>query len=92
MTNEEAIKLLSEAPIMGITRENSTLPLAEAIELTIKVLEQSKVTSVHWIKKPLKKYPDEYGLVCSICNRKALAEYNYCPNCGKKMRWHENDE
>lgn len=34
-----------------------------------------------WIDHPLTKYP-----ICSVCGCKALAKYNYCPNCGADMR------
>lgn len=39
----------------------------------------------HWIECPLRKYPKEHIDVCSVCDGKALAKYNYCPHCGAKM-------
>lgn len=39
----------------------------------------------HWIEEPLKKYPEQYIPVCSVCEWKAFGKYNYCPHCGARM-------
>lgn len=40
----------------------------------------------HWVKRPRKDKPSKYDLVCSVCGcDDALAEHNYCPDCGAKM-------
>ena len=38
-----------------------------------------------WISVPLKKYPNEFNLICSLCNKLAFASYDFCPHCGAKM-------
>ena len=39
-----------------------------------------------WEKKKHKIFGNSYDYVCSVCGCDyALAEYNYCPNCGAKM-------
>lgn len=48
-------------------------------------IDAETVRHGHWIECPLRKYPKEHIDVCSVCNSKALAKYNYCPNCGAKM-------
>ena len=39
-----------------------------------------------WLQKKHKIFGNSYDYVCSECGCDyALAEYNYCPNCGCKM-------
>ena len=39
-----------------------------------------------WLQKKHKIFGNAYDYVCSECGCDyALAEYNYCPNCGCKM-------
>ena len=39
-----------------------------------------------WLQKKHKIFGNAYDYVCSECGCDyALAEYNYCPNCGAKM-------
>ena len=45
-----------------------------------------------WITPELGSgYFDDYGrpefYTCSECNQTADSEYDFCPNCGKKMDW-----
>lgn len=40
----------------------------------------------HWEQKKHKLFRNTYDYVCSVCGCDyALAEYDYCPNCGSKM-------
>ena len=40
-----------------------------------------------WEHKKHKLFGNTYDYVCSVCGCDyALAEYNYCPNCGAKMK------
>lgn len=62
----------------------SALEIAHEVE-NAPAVDAVPVVHGHWIECPLKRYPKEHIDVCSVCNGKALAKYNYCPNCGAKM-------
>ena len=77
MTNEDAIKILTELkpiPVDGFKI------IAEAYELAIEALE----------KQVSKKPPNHDRMVCPSCNSKARYghpyEY-YCPHCGQAILW-----
>ena len=45
-----------------------------------------EVVHGRWEQKKHKIFGNTYDYVCSVCGCDyALAEYNYCPNCGAKM-------
>ena len=49
-------------------------------------IEISRVRHGRWMIKQHKIFGNSYDYVCSVCGCDyALAEYNYCPNCGAKM-------
>ena len=63
----------------------------DAIEVLGMIYEMpaadvSPVRHGRWLQKKHKIFGNAYDYVCSECGCDyALAEYNYCPNCGAKM-------
>ena len=52
----------------------------------MKTADVSPVRHGRWLQKKHKIFGNAYDYVCSECGCDyALAEYNYCPNCGTKM-------
>ena len=50
-------------------------------------IEISRVRHGRWELKRHKLFGNSYDYVCSVCGCDyALAEYDYCPHCGAKMR------
>ena len=50
------------------------------------LIEVAPVRHGRWLQKKHKIFGNAYDYVCSECGCDyALAEYNYCPNCGAKM-------
>ncbi|MBQ7003100.1 MAG: hypothetical protein IJN57_03910 [Oscillospiraceae bacterium] len=48
--------------------------------------ETEPVRHGRWVSKKHKIIGNSYDYVCSVCGCDyALAEYDYCPNCGAKM-------
>ena len=90
MTNEEAINTINslkqyyndknEDSYVGFDNEDN-----EALTLAIKALEHEPKTG-HWIA-----YTDHQA--CSCCGEwiAYYDDYNYCPNCGRKMKVIVND-
>lgn len=92
MTREEAIDWLARLKSNTV---NHTLdmplwwnePLAEALDMAIKALEQESKTG-HWIN--LKDtYGDIVESVCSNCDHNGVYKWKYCTNCGAKMESEE---
>ena len=53
---------------------------------------KSEVKHGEWKIKKHKIFGNSYDYVCSVCGCDyALAEYNYCPNCGAKMDGDKHD-
>ena len=67
---------------------------ADAITMEgVKILNQFPAADVipvrhgRWELKRHKLFGNSYDYVCSVCGCDyALAEYDYCPHCGAKMR------
>lgn len=58
------------------TQEINSIPAADV----------APVVHGRWLQKKHKIFGNVYDYVCSECGCDyALAEYNYCPNCGAKM-------
>lgn len=52
----------------------------------IPAADVAPVRHGRWLQKKHKIFGNAYDYVCSECGCDyALAEYNYCPNCGAKM-------
>ena len=52
----------------------------------MKTADVATVLHGRWLQKKHKIFGNAYDYVCSECGCDyALAEYNYCPNCGAKM-------
>ncbi len=81
MTYEEAVKLLREAPIMGVKVKDSPLPLAKAVEIAIDALEKQipkkpKVTIINGFK----------SYHCPICDSTAVHRGG-CGDCLQAIDW-----
>lgn len=46
----------------------------------------------HWIRE-VKEIEDTvyFKAFCSVCNRRVIVKYNYCPHCGAKMDEEEQE-
>lgn len=94
MTNEEAIKILSDKSKKMFNAQECIEHLTrkkQALEMGIKALEREKVG--HWIdtdewRETVDGF-EQWGYFrkCSKCGYvfKFLEIDNYCPNCGAKM-------
>lgn len=59
------------------------------IEMAMDKQEDADVQEVrhgHWIRE-VKEIEDTvyFKAFCSICNRRVIVKYNFCPHCGAKM-------
>ena len=67
----------------------------EKFEAAIRKIQAADVAPVRhgrWLQKKHKIFGNAYDYVCSECGCDyALAEYNYCPNCGAKMDGVDNE-
>lgn len=74
---------------MGHLRSPSEMCFSESDVIDMlesrETIDAEPVRHGHWEERPLRKFPEEHIDVCSVCAGKALAKYNYCPNCGAKM-------
>ena len=80
---EAAIKaLMNDAPEqVGYSREDA----ADCIRY-MDAADVAPVRHGRWLGSKHKIFSNTYDYVCSECGCDyALAEYNYCPNCGAKM-------
>ena len=75
MTNEEAIKILTELkpiPVDGFKI------IAEAYDLAIDALEK---------QMPKKPYWEYGGCHCKSCGLDVLSDEYFCPLCGQAIDW-----
>ena len=73
-----------------LSKRNRSRPLQYDDVLAIiadeKTVDAVEVVHGRWEHKKHKLFGNTYDYVCSVCGCDyALAEYNYCPNCGAKM-------
>ena len=59
------------------------------IEMAMDKKEDADVQEVrhgHWIRE-VKEIEDTvyFKAFCSVCNRRVIVEYNFCPHCGAKI-------
>lgn len=85
MTNELAIKLLSETELSCMYEEQTY----EALDLAIKALKQ-ELKIGRWEEVQFRTIP--YNRIskakkCSVCGKRKdkYVTWNYCPNCGCRM-------
>jgi hypothetical protein len=86
MTIGEALDWL-EARKEHYELDDDCQPLAEALGMAIKALEQEPKTG-HWIMTNdyfTGAYTSLDYVKCSCCRADSLEEGNFCPNCGAKM-------
>lgn len=85
MTKEEAIVILKNISWqMGSVEREQNI---EAINMAIKALlverpkgEWQKVNEQPYFRKHFD------NVCCSVCHYKGMRKYNYCPNCGARMK------
>lgn len=85
MTREEAIEQLYN---ILFNNYRSAEKDKEALDMAIKALEQEPKKGKWidcWRNLNNPKHIWWGGCICSICNEKTNAYYNFCPNCGSKM-------
>ena len=101
MTNEEAIAIIkSECYVMNLLNLDRTQIINQALDMSIKALEQQP-KSGRWSRKTkVDTYDIEgvktWGIKCQ-CDRcdfttivvEDFGYYKYCPNCGADMRGEE---
>ncbi len=76
--------------VLDVYYNTSDIDLSgEKFEAAIRKIQAADVAPVvygRWLQKKHKIFGNAYDYVCSECGCDyALAEYNYCPNCGAKM-------
>ena len=88
MTNEFAIKVLTELRGYGDKFANIGFDRKEALDLAIKALEQARPKG-KWSRPSVVAMPYSFAYECPICRQWGniqTFEPNYCPNCGADMR------
>ena len=65
---------------------NNAILMVKSMIHSEKAADVAQVRHGRWLQKKHKIFGNAYDYVCSECGCDyALAEYNYCPNCGAKM-------
>ena len=85
MTKEEAIQILADlidSPFLHTwEKQNKALHMAiEALSAERPKGEWQKVDEQPYFRKHFD------NVCCSICHYKGMKKYNYCPNCGARMK------
>lgn len=59
---------------------------AKSLVDSAKTADVQEVRHGHWIRE-VKEIEDTvyFKAFCSVCNRRVIVKYNYCPHCGAKM-------
>lgn len=89
MTREEAVEVLKERYLtcVGIGLDNHANRVNEAIDMAIEALSADAVQA-EWQKVEEQPYfRKHYDTVCcSVCRKKGNRKWNFCPNCGARMK------
>lgn len=91
MTNKEAIEYLKEVQShIDLENGGNTQKVYDAIDIAIKALENERPTG-EWI------FDAEHSITidmfkCSVCGSGGHVHFNYCPNCGAKMKEAEDGQ
>jgi len=80
MTNEKAIEILTDLRYFDDDCDTDV----EAIEIAIEALEKQ-------IPERLKREKILHTHLCPECGLPAVAWLNYCPKCGQKIDWSEEE-
>ena len=101
MTREEAIRWLEVERSIIVEVPNKpkgVRELRKAIDMAIEALSADAVQG-EWIDKeiPCNPYPPVFCVECSECGYRVGREtfqentFNYCPNCGARMKGGEDE-
>ena len=89
MTNKEAIEIISNFIATGCFQDKAI----QAFECAIKSLEEERPQG-EWIRDK-GEYIDyqiyKVAFRCSLCCDKFNSSYNYCPDCGARMKVVRNE-
>ena len=96
MTNKEAIEQLRER--LAITDYRQQIPeYYEAIELAVEALEKQipkkpTKTKIATLNKSPEAISWEQIHCCPRCESNLAPQYKYCPQCGLKIEWSDENE
>ena len=91
MTREEAIMSLKKVKMhfkfSGAFCDNTRAEACESIDMAIESLSAERPKG-EWQKVDEQPYFRKHfdNVCCSVCHHKGMRKYNYCPNCGAKMK------
>lgn len=81
LVNAHLVQEIADREIGG-----ETASLVQYVLSHTPTIEAEPVRHGRWERKRHKLFGNSYDYVCSACGCDyALAEYDYCPNCGAKM-------
>ena len=78
--NIEAINMAIEALQTDAVSREDTVTLNSPISIQAPTGEWQKVDEQPYFRKHFD------NVCCSVCHHKGMRKYNYCPNCGAKMK------
>ena len=86
MTRKEAIQILSTRDAHGVMC-GYTSGVTEALDMAIEALSVDRPHG-KWQKVEEQSYfRKDYDIVCcSVCRKKGNRKWNFCPNCGARMK------
>lgn len=76
----EAIDMAIEALSAEAVSREDTVTLNSPISIQAPTGEWQKVDEQPYFRKHFD------NVCCSVCHHKGMRKYNYCPNCGAKMK------
>ena len=89
MTREEAVKLLQveKSLIIEVDGNKGAEKMLQAYDMAIEALSIDAVQG-EWQKVEEQPYfRKHYDTVCcSVCRKKGNRKWNFCPNCGARMK------
>jgi uncharacterized paraquat-inducible protein A len=90
MTREEAIKLIDNHTVCFYNEIDS--PTLQALHMAIEALSAERPKG-EWQKVDEQPYFRKHfdNVCCSVCHYKGMKKYNYCPNCGARMKGGEEE-
>lgn len=87
MTREEAINNLEDLWNEVYNEDSDGHIYAEALDMAIEALSAEQPKG-EWQKVDEQPYFRKHfgNVCCSVCHYKGMRKYNYCPNCGARMK------
>lgn len=86
MTNKEAIQILRSIRVYDIYPKSASEETKQALDMAIKALEERPTGK--WIEHDFKTCGGlgDWDYKCSNCEKVYCGKFNYCPNCGSRMK------